>query len=215
MYFPRKFLTSIKTLIITFNQNLLVPDFKQHIWVFIALCYFHDWFTEAVARLWSVKHLKNIAKFTRNMYWSLFFNKITGRRQTTLFKKWSDTGVFPWILWNFSVHLFYRNPLNGCFLVKMHGKCDNLFYTLQNWNPDCLLLSNTLCYDRWYNIGKGDAMVVGLTSRIWRFTYNTGRGDALAVGLTSRIWRFTAQTQLLISPCGSLVITCTVIKKTN
>lgn len=125
MFFPRKFVTSITTPIIQPNQR---------IWVFIALCYFYKLFTEAVARMWSVKYLRNNAKFRRSMYRSLFSNKITGRRQKTLFKKWSDTSVFLWVLWNISDHLFYRKPLNGCLLVKIDGQCDNPFYTLQNWN---------------------------------------------------------------------------------
>lgn len=81
MFFPRKFVTTPTSI----TTPIIQPN--QRIWVFIALCYFYKLFTEAVARMRSVKYLRNIAKFTRNMYRSLFFNKITGRRQTTLFKK--------------------------------------------------------------------------------------------------------------------------------
>ena len=33
-------------------------------------------------------------------------------------KRDSGTGVFLWILWNFSEHLFYRTPLGDCFYIS-------------------------------------------------------------------------------------------------
>ena len=48
----------------------------------------------------------------------------------TLLKKNSGAGIFLWILWNFSEHLFYRTPLNDCFCVSP---------TLNKWLHDAIL----------------------------------------------------------------------------
>ena len=52
--------------------------------------------------------LRNLAQFTgKHLCQSVFLNKVAG---------WdSGTGVFLWILRNFSENLFYRTPLGDCF----------------------------------------------------------------------------------------------------
>ena len=56
--------------------------------------------------------LRNFTKFLgRHLCQSLFFNKVAGLR-----KKKTDKGVFLWILRNFQEQLFYRTPLDDCFL---------------------------------------------------------------------------------------------------
>ena len=55
--------------------------------------------------------LKNFGKITRkNLYQSLFSNKITGRGLQPYWKRGSGTVVFLWILQNCKEHLFYRTP---------------------------------------------------------------------------------------------------------
>ena len=64
--------------------------------------------------------LKNFAKVTgKHLYQSLFFNKGRGLRPATSFKKrGSGTGVFLWILRNFSKQLFYRTHSDNCFYLN-------------------------------------------------------------------------------------------------
>ena len=54
--------------------------------------------------------LSNLAKFTgKHLCQSFFFNKVTGLGLGC------GTGVFLWMLRNFSEHLFYRTYLGDCF----------------------------------------------------------------------------------------------------
>ena len=67
--------------------------------------------TEAVVWRCSVKKsvLKNFAKFTGILLCQrLFFDKLAGLGPSTLFKKYSDTGFFLWLLWNSEEHRFCR-----------------------------------------------------------------------------------------------------------
>ena len=74
--------------------------------------------------------LRNFAKFTgKHLYQSLFFNKAA-----TLLKKAFGTGVFQWILRNFSEHVFYKKPLGDCFCTLnlpkiLWNKIDFIFST--------------------------------------------------------------------------------------
>ena len=53
--------------------------------------------------------LKNFAKFTGILLCQrLFFDKLAGLGPSTLFKKYSDTGFFLWLLWNSEEHRFCR-----------------------------------------------------------------------------------------------------------
>ena len=54
--------------------------------------------------------LGNFTKFTRK-------HLCKSLRPATLLKRDSGTGVFLWILGNFSEHLFYRTPLCDCFWI--------------------------------------------------------------------------------------------------
>ena len=46
--------------------------------------------------------LESFTKFTgKHLCWSLFFNKVAGLRPESLLKRDSNSGVFPWIWWNF------------------------------------------------------------------------------------------------------------------
>ena len=60
--------------------------------------------------------LRNFIKFTgKHQCQSLLFNKVTGLRPATLFKKRnSGTGVFLWIVGNFWEHLLLQNTSVGC-----------------------------------------------------------------------------------------------------
>ena len=70
--------------------------------------------TEAIAQRCSAK--KIFLEISQNSHeiicvrQSTFFDKVDN-----LIKKETDTGVFLWILRNFSEHLFYRTPLGNCF----------------------------------------------------------------------------------------------------
>ena len=52
----------------------------------------------------------------KNLYQSLFFNKVAGLRKTP------GTGVLLWILWNFQEHLSHRATLGDCFCMFLINK---------------------------------------------------------------------------------------------
>ena len=55
---------------------------------------------------------RNFIKFTgKDLYQSLFFNKVAGHKLATLLKGNFGTDVFLWILRNFKDHFFHRTPL--------------------------------------------------------------------------------------------------------
>ena len=53
------------------------------------------------------------------------FNKVAGP-----LKRYSNTGAFLWIMWNFSEHLFWRRSPNGCSCIFMPQFLQNGF---SNW----------------------------------------------------------------------------------
>ena len=56
--------------------------------------------------------LRNVTKFTgKHLCQSLFFNKLQTQGLQPYSTRYSRTGIFLWILWNFKEHLFYRTPL--------------------------------------------------------------------------------------------------------
>ena len=57
------------------------------------------------------------------------FNKVEGFRPATLFKRNSSTGVFLWILWNFSAHLFYRILWTTTFASGEVQTLNQLYYS--------------------------------------------------------------------------------------
>ena len=60
--------------------------------------------------------LKNFAIFTgKHSYWSFFFIKLQVIRPAALLKRDSNTGVFLWILQNFSEQLLLQNISSCCF----------------------------------------------------------------------------------------------------
>ena len=68
---------------------------------------------------------KVFANFTgKHLCWSLFFNKVAGIIPATLLKRHSGTGVFLWILRNFSEHLFSQNtspPVAASHVMRLFG----------------------------------------------------------------------------------------------
>ena len=66
-------------------------------------------------KVWKVV-LRNFTKFTgKHLCQSLFFSKVACL--CNFIKKDFGTGVFLWILRNYSEHLFYRTFLGDCFLL--------------------------------------------------------------------------------------------------
>ena len=64
--------------------------------------------------------LRNFAKFTRkHLRQRVFFNKVAGLRLASLSKRGSGTGIFLWILRNFSEHLLLQNTCDGCFWILL------------------------------------------------------------------------------------------------
>ena len=62
--------------------------------------------------------LTNFPIFTgKHLSWSLFLIKLQSFRSATLLKRDPNTGVFLWVLQNFSEHLFWRTSANDCFCL--------------------------------------------------------------------------------------------------
>ena len=60
--------------------------------------------------------LKNLGKLTgKHVCQNLFFDKVTGLRVATLFKKRLRSRCFPVNFANFYVYIFYRTPPDNCF----------------------------------------------------------------------------------------------------
>ena len=80
--------------------------------------------------------LQTFAKFTgKNLYGSLFFDKVAACKPATLSRKKIDKFVFRWI---FKEHLFYRTSANGCFCAtgSIFGFLKNSLLTFfhQGWS---------------------------------------------------------------------------------
>ena len=86
---------------------------------------FHDWFPVKFEFI-PIQHFFGMMR-NRSSQWRCSvggflrnFAKFLGKHLCQSFRpkeKWDpDTGVFLWILQNFQEHLFYRTPLDDCFL---------------------------------------------------------------------------------------------------
>ena len=69
----------------------------------------------------------------RSCFMKMGFLKISQNSQENIFEKIdSSTGVFLWILWNFTESLFYRIPQGNCFWLWKILKNISLFVFLES-----------------------------------------------------------------------------------
>ena len=81
-----------------------------------------NWFRSCCSQLfYKIGILKNFAKFTgKHLCCSHFVTKLQVSRLETLLRRYCSTGIFQWILCNFSKNLIYRTPPDNCPCWFLH-----------------------------------------------------------------------------------------------